>query len=268
MSTTTDTPDPTGTPDRSGTADPSDTAALVGLLDIAETLPGAAALRQRSYDLLALPPAAAVVDIGCGTGRAVAELAERGMHPIGVDVNEKVVELARHRWPGTDLRTADANELPIPDTSLAGYRADKVFHALADPRRALAEARRVLAPDGRIVLIGQDWDGFVIDADDRTVTRAIVHARADTVAYPWAGRRYRNLLGAAGFHDVTVEVHTGVFTDATMLPLLLGFARAAQEAGGITSRQAEEWTTEQTHRAYNGTLFLAIPLFVAAARRP
>ncbi|MFF1345685.1 methyltransferase domain-containing protein [Streptomyces sp. NPDC058322] len=37
-----------------------------------------------------------------------------------------------------------------------GYRADKVIHELAEPERALAEARRVLRPGGRIVLLGQD----------------------------------------------------------------------------------------------------------------
>jgi hypothetical protein len=41
----------------------------------------------------------------------------------------------------------------------------------------LAEARRVLVPGGRIVLIGQDWDTFAIDSDDqpslvRSCTRA------------------------------------------------------------------------------------------------
>ena len=57
-------------------------------------------------------------------------------------------------------------------------------HVLDDPARAAGEARRVLAPGGRIVLIGQDWDTFVIDADDAALTRTIVHARADLVPTP------------------------------------------------------------------------------------
>ena len=245
-----------------------DTEQLTGLLDIADALPGAAALRQRSYDLLALPGGSAVVDVGCGTGRAVAELADRGMRPVGVDVNEQIIDLARQRWPGTDLRIGDAYRLPYPDASFTGYRADKVFHALADPGRALAEAHRVLVPGGRIVLIGQDWDTFIIDADDIALTRTVVHARADSIPSPWAGRRYRNLLRAAGFQDATVEVHTAVFTDASMLAVLRGIARAARDAEAITAKQAADWIAEQTDRADNGTLFLAVPLFVAAAHRP
>ncbi len=244
----------------------SDIESLIQLLDVVDALPGAAALRERSYDLLAVPSGAGVVDVGCGTGRAVAELAERGLRPIGVDLSEQMVEQARRRWPGIDARVGDAYRLPIPDATLAGYRADKVFHELADADRALAEARRVLTAGGRIVLIGQDWDTFVIDADDRDLTRRIVHARADAVPSPWAARRYRNLLQAAGFVDPAVEVHTAVFTDAAMLPILLGLASGAQAAGAITGEQAETWTTEQTQRTHTGRLFLAIPLFVVSAR--
>jgi ubiquinone/menaquinone biosynthesis C-methylase UbiE len=252
----------------SNTHQQPDVEALIRVLDAADALPGAAALRQRSYELLALAPDAGVVDVGCGTGRAVNELAERGARPVGVDINDQMVEHARRRWPNVDVRAGDAYRLPLPDASVAGYRADKVFHELAAPGRALAEARRVLTPGGSIVLIGQDWDMFVIDADDRTLTRAIVHARADAIPSPWAARRYRNLLQAAGFHGPVVEVHTAVLTDPSMLPILLGLCQAAHATGAITSDQAEAWTAEQRDRARTGRMFLAIPLFIASARRP
>jgi hypothetical protein len=63
-------------------------------------------------------------------------------------------------------------------------------------------------------------------------------------------------------------VHTAVLTDPAMLPILLGLSQAAQATGAITSEQAEAWTAEQRDRARTGQMFLAIPLFVASARRP
>ncbi|MFE1933404.1 hypothetical protein ACFW95_24200 [Streptomyces sp. NPDC059474] len=51
---------------------------------------------------------------------------------------------------------------------------------------ALAEARRVLVPGGRVVLVGQDWEALVVDADDAALTRTIVHARAGLVPAPRA----------------------------------------------------------------------------------
>jgi ubiquinone/menaquinone biosynthesis C-methylase UbiE len=235
--------------------------------DLAEAVPGAAALRRRSYEVLALPPGSSVVDVGCGTGCAVAELAERGARPVGVDLSGEVIAVARRRWPGLDLRVGDAYRLPLADASVAGYRADKVFHELADPGRALAEAARVLTTGGTAVLVGQDWDTVVIDADDRVLTRAIVHARADRVTEPWAARRYRNLLVAAGFTEPTVEVHTAVLTDPAMLPVPLGLATAAVAAGAVPGEEADAWVREQRVRAGEGRMFVAVPMFLAAARK-
>ncbi|KAK1185470.1 methyltransferase domain-containing protein [Streptomyces sp. NBS 14/10] len=247
---------------------PQSTDDLIALLDAADRLPGAKDLRALSYDLLGAAAGEWVVDVGCGAGRAVAELAEQGVKAVGVDPSERMIAVARGRWPEGDYRIAGAYELPLQDASVDGYRADKVFHELSEPERALAEARRVLVPGGRIVLVGQDWDTFVIDSADPALTRTIVHARADLTAGPRAARRYRNLLLDACFDDVTVEVHTGVFTGPTMLPLLTGLAEGACSVGAVTRGQADSWIAEQRERAEADRVFLALPIFVAAATAP
>jgi ubiquinone/menaquinone biosynthesis C-methylase UbiE len=240
---------------------------LIRVLDAAETMPAAARLRARSYELLRLTPGATAVDVGCGTARAVAELAERGAHAIGVDLDPTMLAAARSRFPDLDVRAADATELPLDDGQAHGYRADKLYHVLPDPQAALAEARRVLVPGGRIVLLGQDWDTMVIDSDQPDVTRRIVHARADTLPHPRIARAYRNLFLDAGFHDVDIEVHTAIFTDATILPILGGHASAARQTGAISGDEAESWVGEQTRRAQDDRLLVAIPMFLAAATR-
>src|SRR3954469_8433263 len=79
------------------------TSTLIQRLDIAEAMPGAADLRTETYELLRLAPGQAVADVGCGGGRAVAELAERGARSIGVDASQDMVDVARRRWPGHDF---------------------------------------------------------------------------------------------------------------------------------------------------------------------
>jgi ubiquinone/menaquinone biosynthesis C-methylase UbiE len=223
---------------------------LIQILDVVDTMPVATDLRSRTYSQL---DRGRVVDVGSGTGRAVAELAEHGFDPVGVDLSEEMIAVARERWPA-DFRLGDAYSLPLDDGEVVGYRADKVFHVLESPDRALAEARRVLAPGGRIVLVGQDWDGIMIDSSDPVRTREIVHARADGLPNPRIARAYRNLLLDNGFSDVSVEVHTTVFTEPAMLPMVMGFSEDA------------EWLADQTSRAQAGRFFVAVPIFLASGR--
>ncbi|HEY3466313.1 MAG TPA: methyltransferase domain-containing protein [Amycolatopsis sp.] len=224
---------------------------MLNLLDAYDALPQACALRERTYAGLG----GTVVDVGCGGGRAVGELAARGVAAVGVDADPAMVRLAAERWPAAEFHVADATALPLADGSVTGYRADKVLHALAEPAAAVAEARRVLAEGGRAVLVGQDWDTFVIDSDDPARTRALVHARAEGMPHPRIARRYRNLLLDNGFTDVTVEVHTIVWTGEGALPLLVNL-------GGEGA-----WLDEQTARAREDRLFVAVPFFLASGTR-
>lgn len=233
-------------------------SSLLAVLDAGDAQPAAVALRVRSYELLGDLSGRTVIDAGCGGGRAVAELAERGAHAVGVDLDPEMIAVARERWPagefGPDFHVGDACELPLETGSVAGYRADKVLHVLDDPARAVAEARRVLAPGGRAVLLGSDWDTIVIDSDEPETTRRLVHAKADSFPSPRVARRYRNLLLDAGFTDPIVEVHTLVLTDDLALALL----------HRITDQ--ESWLAEQAERARTNRIFVAVPMFLVAAQ--
>lgn len=135
-----------------------------------------------------------------------------------------------------------------------GYRADKLLHEVADPGLVLAEARRVLAPGGRIVLLGQDWEGLIVDAGDPNLTRTLVHARARSLPSPRAARAFRALLLDHGFHDVEVTVHTALFTDSTMLPLVQGLAATGAASGAVDPDQARGCAADQVNRIREGTV--------------
>jgi SAM-dependent methyltransferase len=165
-----------------------------------------------------------------------------------------MVATAIERWPTSEFHVGDATALPLDDGSVTGYRADKVLHALAEPEQAVNEARRVLARNGRAVLIGQDWDTLVIDSDYPELTRKFVHDRADRMPNPRVARRYRNLLLDNGFTDVVVEVHTVVWTDVSCLPMIASIGEGV-------------WLDDQTARARKDRLFVALPLFLAYGAR-
>ncbi len=220
-------------------------------LEAADALPQFTAIRRRTYELLR-PYRGKILDLGCGTGRAVAELISEGADAVGLDPDEGALAVARDHRPALDIRPGTADALPFADGELDGYRADRVLHLVPDPAGAVAEARRVLAPRGRIVLSGRDWEGVMIDADDGDLTRRLVQARADTVPHPRIARHYRTLLVDAGFADPELEVRTAIFTGAEALPML-----AVYDTGG--------WLDEQRRRAAAGRMMVAVPFFIASA---
>lgn len=107
-----------------------------------------------------------VLDAGCGTGLWLADLYARGHGEkllAGVDVSELMVADARRRLAATvrpettvDLRICSATELPFPDASFDMVMANAMVKHLDDEpfARFLGEARRVLAPGGRLSV----WD--------------------------------------------------------------------------------------------------------------
>jgi len=231
--------------------------------------PDSVQLRRRSYELLRAGPGSRVVDVGCGAGTAVAELAAIGSDAVGIDAAEEAVAFAREQHPSHRFEVGDAQRLPFPDESLDGYRAEKLYHALEDPDKACAEARRVLAPGGRIVLVGQDWEFIAIESDDPALTRAIVTASAEGIGHGRVARRYRNLLLDTGFDDVSCEVHTTLLADPTVaLFTLTRLAGGAVRAGAVSEAQAGRWLDEQRGRAERDRLLVAFAQFLAAGRRP
>ena len=99
-----------------------------------------------------------VLDIGTGTGRLLEVLAPLADAALGVDASRTMLALARVRLASPDyahcsVRQADMYALPLPDTSFDVVLLQMVLHYAEEPAAALAEARRVLAPGGVLVVV-------------------------------------------------------------------------------------------------------------------
>jgi SAM-dependent methyltransferase len=98
------------------------------------------------------PAGKTLVDVGCGGGALVRELAARGARPIGVEISDAQLARARASDDGAQARylVGRAEALPLPDASVDGVVFMRSLHHVpvdAMPA-ALMQARRVLAPAG------------------------------------------------------------------------------------------------------------------------
>jgi ubiquinone/menaquinone biosynthesis C-methylase UbiE len=95
-----------------------------------------------------------VCDLGCGPGRDVEWLAERGHDVIGIDLSPAMLCEARRRLPNARLVLGDARGLPLPTASMAGVWSCSVFVHFdrAGTTRALGEVARVLRAGGAFYL--------------------------------------------------------------------------------------------------------------------
>lgn len=110
--------------------------------------------RPACLDLLGAVAGRRVLDAACGPGIYAEELTARGASVVGFDHSPRMIDLARERVSSADFRVHD---LGAPLDWLADASVDLVLCALAieyvdDRTGALRELRRVLRPDGALVL--------------------------------------------------------------------------------------------------------------------
>ena len=98
-----------------------------------------------------------LLDLGVGEGRMLEVFAARYSWAVGYDLHPPMLAFARARLQGPahphcELRQADILALPEASGAADGAICHQVLRYLSDPPRAVAEAARVLAPGGRLLI--------------------------------------------------------------------------------------------------------------------
>jgi ubiquinone/menaquinone biosynthesis C-methylase UbiE len=256
----------------------ADPAGFVRVLDALTAMDFVRAYKRRTFELLGLEPGASVLDLGCGTGDDALELARlvgAGSRVVGVDRSETVIAQAGERAAGMGLpveyQVADAYELPFPDATFDACRADRVFHHLEHPRRALGELVRVARPGGRVLLFDPDFETAVVDAPDRALTRRLLNSFCDGYRDGWMGRKLPGLFRAAGLAEITVEPVTVLLTDLAQANVVLALEDTVTRAGaegGAAEAAGADWLDGLRAASEAGRFFAAVTGFMVAGRKP
>jgi SAM-dependent methyltransferase len=113
-----------------------------------------------------LPPLR-VADLGCGEGYLTIEASRWASRVIAIDRSKVVLERARdlarrRRVHNVTWRRGEIERLPIADAAVDVAILSQALHHADDPVRAVAEAARIVAPGGRVLVLDlrehdQDW---------------------------------------------------------------------------------------------------------------
>jgi ubiquinone/menaquinone biosynthesis C-methylase UbiE len=171
---------------------------IAGLLAGLTMILGRGAVAHLAADQAGVTDEDRVVDVGCGPGTAARYAARRGARVVGVDPAPMMLRLARWLTVGDQSITwteGAAEAVSLPDRSATVLWSISTVHHWSDLDAGLAEARRVLVPQGRLLAI-----------ERRTRPRAkglASHGWTDAQAAVFA-----ELASAVGFTDAHVEVCT------------------------------------------------------------
>jgi ArsR family transcriptional regulator len=133
-------------------------AGHAGVWDQIRSLHAAETEVERAIDeLLGEQPLGRLVDIGTGTGRMIELFGPRASQAIGIDRSSEMLRLARVKLEAagipSSLRQGDMYALPLGDGSADTVVIHQVLHYAHSPATAIAEAARVLAPGGTLLVV-------------------------------------------------------------------------------------------------------------------
>ncbi|MFK7927055.1 MAG: ArsR/SmtB family transcription factor [Myxococcota bacterium] len=140
-----------------------------------------------------LPSDWTVLDLGVGTGSMAAELAPSVGRVIGVDREQAMLDTAARRceaFANVELVQASLDDLPLDENVVDAALCMLVLHHLADVPAVLAEARRVVRPGGKLVLLD------MMEHDREAYRQTMGHAH---LGFSEAG--LCDMLACAGFAD-------------------------------------------------------------------
>jgi SAM-dependent methyltransferase len=244
--------------------------AVYGTADVVEQ-------RRRVLDALGLRPGERVLDLGCGPGFLAAEMALAvgpGGAVHGADLSPAMLEIAGRREPGPgaapiELSRQDVLALALPDAAFDAAVCTQVYEYVADMPAALAEARRVLAPGGRLLILDTDWDSIVWRSDDDARMGRVLSAWDEHLTHRDLPRRLPELLAGAGFalRDAAVVPILNIGDSAQtysagMIDLIAGFVPGRR---GVDEAEARAWADDL--RAMGPRYFFSLSRYLFVATR-
>ena len=255
---------------------PNETAAMLsGVLQTRAQEPEMVSMRRSYFDWLDLRSVSSVVELGCGPGDVIRDIASLPgiVQAVGVDPSPVMIEDAKARHAGVEglsFEVGDARETRFDDESLD----IAVFHTtlchVPQPERGLAEAFRILKPGGQLVVFDGDYVTGTASIGPNDPLQSCVDAFfANYVENLWLCRNLTARISGAGFDIVRADAHPYLAGSEAkyFLSVIDRGADVLVNSGTLAATSADAIKTEARRRVTDGTFFGFISFVSVIARK-
>lgn len=157
-----------------------------------------------------ITPGDKVLDLGCGNGRLLQIFEDQDIEYIGIDNSEKLIKIAKEKYPQKNFQVADALNLPFPDNCFDKIYSVAVLHHIPSIEfrlQFLKEAKRTLRPGGLLALTVWNlwqrktaWKLLI----ETTILKLLRRSQLDfrDIFYPWKNSD-KKIIAQRYFHFFT-----------------------------------------------------------------
>ncbi len=247
-------------------ADGEEFGRLLRCLDFMGGLPFFQAYKSHSWKSLKIEPGQTILDVACGTGSDLIQLADQ--YPatsfIGVERSENFIAVARERAgarANIQFLSGDAHEIPLEDRRAHAARIDRSLQHVEAPAAVMREMARVTKIGGHMVACEPDWETFILFNGEFDDSRKIAGFFQRSIRHPFLGRELASLMKECGVKQPETFVHaywTSKLQEADVIFDVRKVADQCAEADLIAQEDVDNWWTLSEQATKKGIFFAAL----------
>jgi len=237
--------------------------AIAKILEIRAADAQQVAMRADYLSAVGVSAGGLIVEVGCGTGAVARTLAETfsTCHILGLDPSPFLIDRASksgQEIPNLRFAEGDARRLPLAEASVDAL----VFHTtlchVPELDAALAEAHRVLRPNGTLAIFDADYASTSVASQANDPLQSCIAACVEAIVHdPFLSRKIASSVTRAGFsvRRFRTYCYHGVSDAAYLLTIVDRGADALACKGTIGQELADALKTEVRRRVDQGTFY-------------
>lgn len=236
--------------------------------------PEGVARRMAVFEALAIESGQAVLELGCGSGHLVREIAlavgDNG-RAVGVDVSAEQLGSARVVCAGlsaAELIEGDATDLSFMDGTFDGLASIQMLEYIVDIDRALTETRRILKLGGKAAFVSVLWDHWRFHGADPELNDRMHDIWRAHCRHPMLPLELPRMLVAAGFGGVMrrpIGFLNGALNENTLAYWAAKIVAAFAIGQGVAEEDAALWLDQLSQADKQGRFgFVSVPVLTTA----